>query len=548
MSRARLRLLFTCVLVSAVLAASVTGVGAPAANAKRPNKHETSAPLPGCATPDAPGGEWRTYGHDLANTRNQSAEDVIGRANVASLEQAWAFSTATLGDTTGDFTGTPIVADGCVYAGTNGGWVVALNADTGVPAWTTRLPQGSVNASVAVADRKVIVAASRAGSSTPLNCLNPACAPTECANGCIPPTVAALSQATGEILWSTAIDDQQGSDLYSTPVVHDGMALVGVSGGNAEFSDEQVREAFQGNLVVLDVATGAVLAKVWAIHPPHQPDDAYAGASIWSTPAVDTATGYAYVGTGNPFNPEAEHEHANAILKIDLDRSRPTFGQVVDSFKGTVDEYYSALSALPCGNVPGNQFPFYPQGVGACGDIDLDFGAAPNLFTLPDGRKVVGEGQKSGIYHLADAGTMDRVWGAAVGPPSEWGGVVGSTAYDGTNVIGPVTVPGYLWAVDGATGTNRWFGPIFDGMHWGNPVTVANGVVYTLALYGELNTYDAKTGWPIWSYPLWSTAETRADPAVASWGGVAVARHTVYVNTGTQMADHGLVVALRPAG
>ena len=297
---------------------------------------------------------------------------------------------------------------------------------------------------------------------------------------------------------------------------------------------------------MLDLATGQLLTNVWAIHPPGEPADEYAGASIWSTPAVDEATGYAYIGTGNPFNPVAEHANANAIIKVDLDRSRSTFGLVVDSYKGTLDEYVDAVSGLPCVDLPGNPLPYYPQGLGSCTDIDLDFGAAPNLFTLPSGQQVVGEGQKSGVYHLADAGTMDRVWQSVVGPPSEFGGIVGSTAYAGGRVVGPVTLGGYLWSVDGTSGSPQWIAPVADGVHWGNPVTVANGVVYTLALYGTLNAYDAASGRLLTAYPIWSTREALLRPGTASWGGVAVARNTVYLATGTQMTPAGFVIALRP--
>ena len=106
---------------------------------------------------------------------------------------------------------------------------------------------------------------------------------------------------------------------------------------------------------------------------------------------------------------------------------------------------------MPCYDIPGNPAPYYPQGIGACGDIDLDFGAAPNLITGPDGRKLVGAGQKSGVYHVFDAKTMEPVWTQIVGPPTAVGGIVGSTAYDGESVYGPITVPGYVWSLDGGT-------------------------------------------------------------------------------------------------
>ena len=41
-----------------------------------------------------------------------------------------------------------------------------------------------------------------------------------------------------------------------------------------------------------------------------QPDDEFAGAGIWSTPAVDAEEKVAFAGTANPFKPQAEHEYA----------------------------------------------------------------------------------------------------------------------------------------------------------------------------------------------------------------------------------------------
>ena len=64
---------------------------------------------------DSPGGEWRTYGHDSRTRRSQPREHAIAADDGPLLTPAWGFSTEAGGD--GDFTGTPIVADGCMYVG-----------------------------------------------------------------------------------------------------------------------------------------------------------------------------------------------------------------------------------------------------------------------------------------------------------------------------------------------------------------------------------------------------------------------------------------------
>jgi len=202
-------------------------------------------------------------------------------------------------------------------------------------------------------------------------------------------------------------------------------------------------------------------------------------------------------------------------------------------------------STLPCYDIPGNPAPYYPQGIGQCGDLDMDFGASPNLFTLPNGRKVVGAGQKSGVYHVMDAKTMKPVWTQVVGPPSAVGGIVGSTAVAGGRVFGPITVGGYLWSLDQAAGGLKWLAAIGDGAHWGNPVSTANGVVYSVDLRGFLNAYDAATGVPLLHRPL--VLGGASEPAL-SWGGVSIARGTVYAAVGMTGLPNGQVVALRPSG
>lgn len=467
------------------------------------------------------GGDWPTYGHDLANTRTQDQEHLIGPSAAATLVPTWTFSSATAGGS-GSFSGTPVVADGCVFAASDGGSVFALNADTGALVWSTALPtsHASVNSTLAV-DRGMVFAS--------------------VANVPDPPYTVALSEVTGKLVWRTTVDRQPGADLYSSPVAYKGVIFVGVSGGAAEVGDTsgtRDRYAFQGSYVLLDETSGALLKKVWTIHPPpNAPRDYYAGASVWSSPAVDTSTGYAYVGTGNPFQPYAQAEHADAILKIDLTaRTSPTFGQILAFYQGNPDTFVPTKK-LPCLVllIAGR----YPQGAGSCGQLDLDFGAAPNLFTDSQGRRLVGDGQKSGVYHAVDRATMRVAWQSTVGAPTSLGGIVGSTASSGRSIYGPLTVPGYLWSVGADRGSTRWITPTADAVHWGEAVSSANGVVYTVDTKGFLDAYAAESGAPLLHRPLLLGSGTTAVVANLG-GGVAIARHTVYAVGG------GYLVALRP--
>ena len=143
-----------------------------------------------------PGGEWRTFGHDDANTRHQDRERVISPGDAPTLSPAWTFSTLdNPGD--GDITGTPVVADGCVYVATNRGWVFALNADTGALVWKAQVPYGGgVNSTVGVEGGRVYVAVSRTSVATGCPAGDP----------CVGPYVVAFDQATGALAWATAAD------------------------------------------------------------------------------------------------------------------------------------------------------------------------------------------------------------------------------------------------------------------------------------------------------------------------------------------------------
>lgn len=487
-----------------------------------------------CAPAKHAGGEWRSLPGTYDGQRNQKAEKTIGVMEAITLAPEWTFSAnADTGVGTNEITGYPIVADGCVYVGTSTGqqapgYAFALNADTGEVVWKTKFPFG-IYGSMAVERGRVYTFVSQHGN-------------VKKKKG---PYVAAMDQATGKVLWETIVDTQDGSDAVSSPVVYDGVVWVGVSGTAAETENEADRLAFQGNYVLLDAVTGKLIKKTYTI-PEQKWKKGFAGGAIWSTLSIDEATKYGYAGTGNPFNYDSEHKRTNAVLKIDMDRSRPTFGEIVGSYKGDVEEYFPQVGEnFSCDeNDPVGAFM---AGI-ECGRLDVDFGATANIFEL-DGRTVVGVGQKSGVYHVFDAQTMEPVWKAVVGIPSAVGGIVGSTAFDGENVYGPHTVGGYMWSLDG-TGTQRWVSPFADGIHWGPPATFANGVVYSVDLKGNLVGMDASTGLQVLNYPM--LPETAPD-LPNTWGGVSVARNTVYATVGVGITSAGLdsvpggyVIAFRP--
>ena len=103
----------------------------------------------------APGGEWRSYGGGLANTRAQTAPTTINAGTVSNVAKAWVFDTSDMNQSGvlngGTFQNTPVVADGCVFLSSSTGFVYALNADNGQRVWTSDKMPGSAAGDLASA-------------------------------------------------------------------------------------------------------------------------------------------------------------------------------------------------------------------------------------------------------------------------------------------------------------------------------------------------------------------------------------------------------------
>lgn len=484
-----------------------------------------------CSTTTSSGGDWPQIGNDLTGARHQEKEKFLEVTRVAQMAPAWVFDANRASNmANNEITGYPIIGNGCVYVGSSmgsqltEGWVFAINADDGELVWRHKT-DGGVYSSVVYDDGYVYAFVSRVGA----------------------PRVIKLDADTGEKIWQTTVDHQKGSDAVSSAVVFDGMVWVGVSGTSAEI-DEGDRSSFTGNFVLLDTETGEILKKTWAI-PEFDENGAsnwergFTGGAIWSTVSIDAETKYGYVGTGNPFDYENEYYTTNSILKLDLDKNRSTFGEIVDSYKGNVEEYFPTLAdTVPCQELEeiGGLFALGLE----CLRLDVDFGAMPNIIEV-NGRKLVSSGQKSGVVHTIDADTMEPVWTALLGVPSPVGGMVGSAAYDGRSLIGPHTIGSYLWSIPKEGGNPNWIAPVGSGVNWGPPVTIANGIAYTVELSGFLDAFDVGTGAPILRYPLLASPDSPGalvpvtDRPPLSWGAVSVARHTVYVTAGVGLTSAG---------
>src|SRR5712691_5310821 len=282
-----------------------------------------------CTTTPTGGGEWPAYGHDAANTRTQPEEAGFGPTAVAGLTPAWAFSTSSTGDGTG-FNSTPVVYDGCVFVGSFGGVAYALDAKTGHVVWQRKLEAPNPGSGGA------IVGAALVDGGSVVFLVDEFSAPY----------AIALKRSTGAVVWKSApfapalssSAAQAGSYTNSSPVLANGFIAAG-------YSPPEGDPTATGGFSLINAKTGDVVKTTPTIPPPAQ-EEGYAGGGLWSTPAYDPKTKYIYWGAGNPNSKEKQYKTTDAILKIDVNPSRGTFGQIVASYEGNVDQYTETLEQL----------------------------------------------------------------------------------------------------------------------------------------------------------------------------------------------------------
>ena len=521
----------------------------------------TAAPAAHCAAGEHAGGEWTSLNHDLSNSRFQSAEHTIGPAQVPSLRPAWTFQVPAEAGRDGGVQSTPIVAGGCVYFTTSGqgllatnwyegvsedaafrgGVVYALNADTGALVWKT--PVNGYVLGLAAADGLVYVLPSAAP------------APASLAGAAEPKGAhaVALDGRTGKVAWvSERLDDddpRNGGVINASPVVFTPRGAphpilfvpMSVGGGDGA----------RVPLHLLHAGTGRVVKRFFALSK-REYAAGYGGVGVWSTAAFDPASGYLYAGTADSEGHTMQHRYNNAILKIDADPARRTFGTVVDAYSGT-SEHYDLDRRLPSWQdnavcradptlVP-NQDRSQSTG---CLELDLDFGSSPVLYTDSRGRRLVAELQKSGVLHAVDTEGMDAAWTQVLSGPDEAGhGASGAT--DGTDLY-ISTSPDLLWSFDRTAGSARWTTTTGASAMSYQPVTAANGVIYGITDLGMLVAVDAHSGLALLQRPISLDAGLRS--CLGTGAGAAIARNTLYAPCDaaaiTTVGSPGAIVAYRP--
>jgi quinoprotein glucose dehydrogenase len=269
------------------------------------------AVLPLSAQTGAPGGEWRSYGGDLGNTR-YSALDQINASNFNKLQIVWSLKTGNFGpEPEYKFESTPLMANGVLYttAGSRR-TVLALDAATGELLWMHAEHEGARGMA---APRRLSghgLAYWTDGREERILYVTPGF------------RLIALDAKTGipistfgkQGVVDLRLDDDQEMDLvtadiglHSTPIVAGNTIIVGA----AHRSGEQPRSKtnVKGYVRAFDVKTGK---RLWIFHTiPRQGEFGYntwekgsaeytGNTGVWAQISVDEELGMAYLPVESP--------------------------------------------------------------------------------------------------------------------------------------------------------------------------------------------------------------------------------------------------------
>ena len=186
---------------------------------------------------------------------------------------------------------------------------------------------------------------------------------------------------------------------------------------------------------------------------------------------------------------------------------------------------------------------------------DFDFGCSPNLVDLPNGKRALMAGQKSGMVHALDPDQQGEVlWQTRVGKGGPLGGVQWGNASDSQNVYAAVSDHFATKDLSEAGGmfALNWPPEIASGLRrrpsatkpncspaQSAAVTLIPGVVFSGSLDGHLRAYATADGRIIWDVD--TAIEYQAVNGVKAKGGSldgpgpVVVGGTLYVNSGYGM-------------
>jgi polyvinyl alcohol dehydrogenase (cytochrome) len=352
------------------------------------------------------GPQWSGWGQNAGNTRMQESGG-IAAVDVPKLNVKWAF--AFPGDL--QVYSHATLSGGRLFIGSWGGKVYSLDAATGCIRWYFQADAG-VRSAVTIARVKTVRGDRDVAFFGDTNA-----------------NAYALDATTGEMMWKTKVDTFPVARINGSPAFHNGRIYVGVASGEEAVGAVPSYECckFRGSMLALDAATGKQIWKTYTIEDEPKPTKKNAvgtqlygpsGAPIWTSPVIDPSKNALYITTGNNYS-DPGSSMSDAFVAMDLDT-----GRILWTRQMTSADAYTAACRLPdrtnCADSNGP---------------DYDFGASPILTTLPNGKRALLAGQKSGVVHAIDPDNKGAIlWQTRVGHGGTMGGVQWGSAVDRNNI------------------------------------------------------------------------------------------------------------------
>jgi len=294
--------------------------------------------------------------------------------------------------------------------------------------------------------------------------------------------------------------------MTGSPVLVDDTIVTGISANGAS----SPTSTFRGAIVALKAQTGRILWRTYSV--PSLPQEngipGYAGATMFSPPAVDADAGLVYGTFGQSYHVpasvtachtarDAAHggfdetcEVAGAfwrsIVAFDLRTGKPRWSRRMNRSDGICATQPAAVTwcapdtdseKWDLGGSGANVMRLELRGHGGHHD-DRDATADEQESIDQSGvhhhwRDVVGIGAKSGVYTLLDATTGEHIWSTLIGPGGDQGGVEWGTAFDGTRIYVPITNHHHIPYKLTQNGVLHVAGPTITGGSWAalDPVT-----------------------------------------------------------------------------
>lgn len=493
-------------------------------------------PSQGEFAPDT-GSQWNGWGSNLGNTRVQSAEYAgLTAEQVPNLKVKWAF-----GYPEGTVASQPTVVGGRIFVGTLRGQIYSLDAKTGCLYWAIKNPTGVRSA----------ISIERFPNSNPPKYI--------AFFGDLSANVHALDARTGEKIWTTKVDPHPITRVTGSPKFHDGRLYVPVTSLEEASAADGRYECctFRGNLVALDAATGKQIWKTYTILEEPKPTrknkggvQMYgpAGASIWSSPTIDPEGGRIYVTTGDNYSDPAS-KTSDAIIAFDLKTGKFLWSE---QFLAN-DAWNVACDSKDEANCPTARGP------------DLDFGSSSILQKLPNGKRVLVAGQKSGMVYAIDPDANGkRLWEQRAGKGGIAGGIQWGPAADRELMYVAVSDIGMTPTSDPERGTVAMLdSKVGGGIHafrlatgekvWSVPppgcgdrkncspaqsaaISAIPGVVFSGSVDSHLRAYAAKDGKVLWDHNAAQEYKTvngvKANGGSFDSSGPTIVDGTLYANSG----------------